>query len=419
MKKLGILLILGCALSTSACAQWYLFPGKKKQQEQKPATDTLVRKDQPDSARTVIFRDSTLAHAPGEPDDLYPNGNDFDSDLFVLDVPDVIHVALVLPLQASAKQPSTNFLDFYSGALLALRDLGAAGLKADLQVVDASDSKTAVTHSLIDENDVVIGPVSFEDLEAAVPLCSGGKVLVSPLEPKAASLAEAGPVVQAPASGEAQVDELVRWVREELPIGDVFYVVSDTTALQPDGQSAYLIRKLREGDVRFREVSSVRDIPFQRGKKTRVAIASEKDNFITTAVRNLGIEGARNNNVILFGTTRIRTNGITQTDLHNAQTHLAVSYFIDYDDPDVKRFILAYRALFQNEPGSFAFQGYDTMRHFVTMCSVYGRQWYKKLPEYAEKGLQSDFRFTQERPRLNQAVRRIVYNSDLSTTAQQ
>ena len=418
MKKLGILLILATALSASACAQWYLFPGKKKQQEQKPATDTLLRQDRPDSARTVIFRDTTRTQEIEGPDTLDRNGFDFDRDLFVLDVPDVVHVALVLPLQASAKQPSTNFLDFYSGSLLALRDLAAAGLKADLQVIDASDSKAAVSQSLIDENDVIIGPVSFEDLEAALPLCGHGKVLVSPLEPKAAALAAAAPLVQAPASSEAQADELVRWIREELPVGDALYVVSDTTALIPDGQSAYLIRQLREGGVRFREVSSVREIPFQRGKKTRVAIASEKDNFITTAVRNLGIEGARNDNVILYGTTRIRTNGITQTDLHNAQTHLAVSYFIDYDDPDVKRFILAYRALFQNEPGSFAFQGYDTMRHFVKMCSVYGRQWFKKLPEFAEEGLQSDFRFTQEKPRLNQAVRRIVYNTDLSTTAQ-
>ena len=70
----------------------------------------------------------------------------------------------------------------------------------------------------------------------------------------------------------------------------------------------------------------------------------------------------------------------------------------------------------QNEPGSFAFQGYDAMHYFVSICAQYGRQWYKKLPYYNERGLQSDFRFNEETPRVNQAVRRIVYNPDLTTS---
>ena len=30
MKRFSIFLLMICALSTNACAQWYLFPGKKK-----------------------------------------------------------------------------------------------------------------------------------------------------------------------------------------------------------------------------------------------------------------------------------------------------------------------------------------------------------------------------------------------------
>ena len=50
------------------------------------------------------------------------------------------------------------------------------------------------------------------------------------------------------------------------------------------------------------------------------------------------------------------------------------------------------------------------------MCAKYGRQWYKKLPEYGEKGLQADFRFREEPARINQAVRRVFYHGDLTTT---
>ena len=234
----------------------------------------------------------------------------------------------------------------------------------------------------------------------------------------AAALAAAGSVVQAPSAWNAQNDEVVRWIREELPVGDVLYVVRDTAAAAPGEQSAYFLAQLQERNVRYQSVLSVQEIPFRKGQKVRVAIASDRENFITNAVRALSVEAARNNALILYGTSRVRTNGINQTDLHNTEAHLTVSYFIDYDDPEVKRFILAYRALFKNEPGSFSFQGYDTMHYFVTMCNKYGRQWAKKLTSYGEKGLQADFRYGHEPERVNLAARRIIYHPDLTTSVQ-
>lgn len=412
MKRLCALLLLLCSVSLTACAQWYLFPGRKKKNEKQTAVDTVrnqVRSDtlvlqRPDTLLTVAdtVAVDTLAVEP--------------ADVFELDIPSVFHVALALPLQAAGDKPSENFLDFYSGALLALRDLGNSGRRVDLEVFDTADSKTAMPGSLIEENDVILGPVSVQDIEDALPLTGKGKVLVSPLDPKAAALAADNPVVQSPSPWTAQINEMLLWVREELPIGEEVYVVRDTSTAAPAEQREYLMERLAGSGVRFQTVYSVPQIPFKKGTTTRVIIASERDNFINSAVRNLGIEGARNSNVILYATSGIRTASTAQTDLHNTQAHLALSYFIDYDDPDVRRFILAYRALFQNDPGSFAFQGYDTMHYFVTICTIYGRQWFKKLPEYAEKGLQSDFRYTEADGRVNQAVRRVVYNQDLTTS---
>ena len=404
MKRFSILALLVCALSLNACAQWYLFPGKQKQADTTKVDS--MRNYRPDSVAkqtATVPQDSVVtAEVPVQ------------EDIYELDLPRVIRIGLVLPLQASSQKPSENFLDFYSGALLALRELGAAGLQVDLQVYDSADSKTAVPQSLIDESDVIIGPVSFDELQQAAEQCRG-KVLISPLEPRAAQLAESGPVVQAPSAWNAQVDEMVQWIREELPFGDVLYVVRDSSALASDGQAAYLLEQLRDRGVRYQSVLSLEEIPFDSEKKIRVTVASDQDNVNTAAVRGLGIEGARSGNVIFYGTARMRTNGTSQTDLHNMEARMALSYFIDYDDPAVRKFILTYRSLFQGEPGSFAFQGYDTTHYFVTMCARYGRQWHKKLADYGEKGLQSDFRFKPDPARINQAARRVVYKRDLST----
>lgn len=404
MKKLSILALLVCALSLNACAQWYLFPGKKKQ-----ADTTKV-----DSMRN--YRPDTVAkQAATAPKDSVLTEETPAQDMpFELDTPSVVRIGLVLPLQASAQKPSENFLDFYSGALLALREMGEAGLKAELQVYDSADSRTTIPQSLIDENDVIIGPVSYEELERAAALCRR-KVLISPLEPKAATLAATGAVVQAPTSADAQVDELVQWVSEDLRFGESLYVVCDTSAYTLGGQSAYLLKQLQVHGVRYESVNSVEELPLDKKQKIRVTVASDQDSFITSVIRGLGIEGARGGNIVFYGTARMRTNGTSQTDFHNTEAHMALSYFIDYDDPAVRNFVLTYRSLFQGEPGSFAFQGYDTTHYFVTLCARYGRQWYKKLPEYGEKGLQADFRFRDKPARVNQAARRVVYHSDLTT----
>ena len=411
MKKLCILLLLLCTLPSCAVAQWYLFPGKKKAGEQTTTTTDSVRRARPDNPAVTVRTDSTVLPADSL---VRAAAVPVWADSYIPEPLSTVRIGLILPLQA-AGAASENFLDLYSGALLALRDLGAEGLRAELQVYDSADAKTAPAVAVGDGDDLIIGPVSLQDIQKALPALPQDRVIVSPLEPKAAELAVAGPVVQSPTPWTAQIDELVRWVREERLPAEEIYVVRDTAAAGRGEQSAYLLEKLRDAGIHTKEVTSVGGIPFARNRQFRVLIASDRDAFFASAVRSLSIQGATNDNVILYGTTRVRTNGTGPTDLHNTNAHLAAAYFIDYEDPKVRDFILAYRALFNNEPGSFAFQGYDMMRYYVTMCAKYGRQWYKKLPEYRQKGLQADFRFSAEQPRVNQATRRIVYNKDLTT----
>ena len=93
---------------------------------------------------------------------------------------------------------------------------------------------------------------------------------------------------------------------------------------------------------------------------------------------------------------------------------MAISYFVDYDSPAVQKFLMSYRALFNAEPGPFAFQGYDTAYNFMKMCSRYGRRWADKLDDQQMRGLQSNFSFDRSGGHINKAVRRVVYGRDFS-----
>ena len=87
-------------------------------------------------------------------------------------------------------------------------------IKVRLKLVDTA-SGGGLTREDVNGSDLIIGPVSYNEMLTALTLCDNGKVLVSPLDPKTAKLAETSGIIQAPSSWTSQIDELVEWVQEE------------------------------------------------------------------------------------------------------------------------------------------------------------------------------------------------------------
>ncbi len=407
MKRIITILALLCALQLTACAQWYLFPGKKKKVETEkkevPVQETPVT-EAADSSASFSAEDaeeSWFFEAPGE-----------------------IGVCLILPIKSGSGSPSANFIEMYSGALLALHDIGSGGTRINLRVIDSGVEE--LSESELGGSDVIIGPVGYRDIVNALPLC-GRRMLVSPLEPRAAALAEQGDnVIQAPVPWSRQIDEMLDWLSEDLRFGDEVIVLRELSVTEPGEQSAYLLSALQTRGIRYRPMQSLDELKEAGGfgaagvqGKYRILIASDNDSFISSSVKSTGIAAELHGNIVLYSTSRVRNCiGPDVLDLYNAETRLTAAYYIDYDSPAVKDFVLSYRALYGCEPGSFAFQGYDTVHYFVKMCAEYGRRWYRKLPSRSERGLQSDFRFDREagKGRVNQAVRRVIYGKDLSVS---
>jgi hypothetical protein len=96
--------------------------------------------------------------------------------------------------------------------------------------------------------------------------------------------------------------------------------------------------------------------------------------------------------------------------------HTSASYFIDYDDTRVQKFLSQYRALFRAEPTQFSFQGYDIAYFFIKGCLRGGGQWVDRLSgRNGERMLQSDFMLTKEGMfggYVNEGIRRVVYEPD-------
>ena len=331
-----------------------------------------------------------------------------------------VHAALILPFEA-AGQSSDNMYDFYSGALLAVKDLESEGITTHLNVYNISGGN--LSGSSLSAKDVIIGPVSSTDISAVLPLCPMGKYLVSPLEPKAAALAETnGGMVQAPSSSESQCHELIDWLKEDLGSQDRVLLFCEKGATLT-ANATLLKQNLENSGIAYETINyailegrsiidRIEKIATLQGAN-RIVVASESEAFVNDVIRNVNLMLHRKLETVLYCLSKVRNfDTIEVSNFHNARMHSCSSYYIDYDNDKVKAFLSAYRALYGAEPGPFAFQGYDSAYLAIKSYSLYGRNWTEKIEGKLCQGLQSDFKLERlESGSLqNKAVRRIIYD---------
>ena len=331
---------------------------------------------------------------------------------------------LILPFDASGSKSESAF-DLYCGALLAIKDLESEGLNITLNVFDSAHNSMPAGLLDFERADVTIGPVSNADLENALAKCPGNKYIVSPLEPKAATLAETyGNLIQAPSSAEMQCAELVDWLIEELrPSEKVILFTEKGATLSANAQS--IVNYLQESGIEYttitygilegRNISSQLQNASSKESVNRVVIASESEAFVNDVIRNVNLMIFRKYQMVLYCPAKVRSFDTIEVEhFHNAKMHVCTSYFIDYDDPRVMAFLRSYRALYNSEPGPFSFQGYDTVYQFLNAASENGRRWPERLEGRFLNGLQSDFSFerTESGSLVNTAVRRVIYDDN-------
>ncbi len=355
-----------------------------------------------------------------------PVVNVTDKDLLRLRSKDQVDFSLILTFKAGNAASDSN-MDFYSGVLMALRDLEKEGLKVNMHVYDLAAGMPA-TEALC-RSDFVLGPVASRDLEAVLQRVEGRVPVISPLDQRAASLAAGySNFIQAPAAADYQYEDLAAWLQEDLKDGERVLFISEkgagNTTASVAIRSALAKREipyqiLSYGIVEGRRIPATLTAEMVKGVTNRVVVASESEAFIGDVVRNLGIMLGKGFDIVMYAPSKVRTfDTIEGSAYHDASLHISTAYHADYADPAVNTFVRAYRALFRTEPTQFAFQGYDTARFFVLRSARYGSNWPRLMGRERSSGLHTDFLFepNMNGNSANQAVRRIVFQKDYTTT---
>lgn len=392
----------------------------------------------PEAEETVAGQETTEDVAEDEEGEV--SSDTFPSDTTAMDIvsedADTVYVSknevtatLILPMKASTDNVSRNNMDFYSGVLLAVKDLAEAGISTELNVYDSSDSENPIAREDVDGSDFIIGPVSSADIGRLLQSEVNPKMVISPLDPRAESHAYVQEkFIQVPTPQSVLYKDLIDWIAEDTMPGDTLLLITEKGARKTE---------TIEQMTQLADSSGLAFIPFSysilegrditeplTGLMTatgtnRVLIASDSEAFVNDVVRNLNIMVYNKLNVAVYAPARIRNfETIEVENLHNTGLHVSLGYLIDYDSQQVKNFLLKYRALYNTEPTQYAFQGYDIATYFINLCSAYGDRWIEKIGSDEKQMLQSTFKMAPagDGGYINQGVRRVVYGNGWSVT---
>lgn len=335
-----------------------------------------------------------------------------------------IRATVLLPLKATGSTSSRSNMDFYSGVLLAAREIGESGIDLDMSVYDIANGTYGATKNELEASDIIIGPVAAADITRIYTVTQDIKALISPLDPKAEQLCGTySTLIHAPASRMSQYEDLAQWIKEDLVPGDRVIVISEKEARKGD-EGKILRAAIDSAQIEYiplaysilegRKIQEPLEAKMTPEGTNRVIIASESEAFVNDAVRNLNLTIHNKFDVVLYAPAKIRTfETIEIENFHNTNLHASLTYYIDYNDAEVKQFVKKYRALFNTEPTQFAFQGYDVAKYFIGLCAKYGDGWLQHV-EDAEM-LQSTFDIKPSgNGYINEGIRRIVYGPEYS-----
>ncbi len=337
-----------------------------------------------------------------------------------------VNALLMLPFNASSASPSETNLDFYSGVLMAVKDLSEEGISIDLSTYDVAGNNMPVTTDRFRASDFSIGPVNTEGITKALSAAPDRTFIISPLDHRTASLVSSHKnLIQAPASQEMQYNDLLKWLKSEKAGGDKFIVISEkgaaatsqitlmNRAIENSGlQCSRYSYNILEGRNAANTIGSL----MTKTGTNRVIINSESEAFVNDAIRNLDMLVYRKFNVVLYSQSKVRSFETIDVDnLHNLKTRISTAYYIDYASPAVKKFLMRYRALYNTEPTQFSYQGYDLAYFFIKMKATYGTTWMEHVATMGNTPLmQTDFLFREagNGGYVNEGIRRIVYGPD-------
>ena len=357
-------------------------------------------------------------------------------------------------LARAQKSRALSFLQYYEGFMMAVDKLTKQhGLKLDLTVIDVTDN-VSTAHSALakiekKDLDMIIGPFfgkSFAIVEEYAK--EHGIIMVNPLSTRESVVEGNDNVVKIKPSMNGQILGITSLVKNHYPNANVFIIsrekdedtlflnhlenqlnlavneevkVSNEDFLQyakDESERMEMGEKMVSTINVEGQVYSIKDL--QDGKSDGVVLQNTVKRGRTAGSIMSGLSGVRDNVIVVYGNDNVfatqTLNGLKRAagrcritlvatpdwtrfekllvdNLLKMNAIYVTDHFVDYNDKEVKRFVLQFRRTYSCEPKEYAFEGYDVAWYFLNALMRYGTDMLGCLPYYDTPLLHTHFYF--------------------------
>ena len=298
-------------------------------------------------------------------------------------------------------------IEFNAGAALALDTLKKLGFNATVHVFDTGDSPSTWEPLMRSDSvrgmDLYIGPFHRAAIESLTRVANTAPI-VCPV-PQSNKVLLGNPTVSKVVSGKPdQIQELARFIAAHHAKDNVLLCMADIygeremqrqmrwqlqLAMQAQGMA--IKDSVPEVLCPRRDISKLIAL-LDTGRTNVVVVPSEDVEFITTVLNKLSPLTPKYR-IVLYGMSNwMDINTLDLVAMQKLHTHVPASSFIDYQYPPVDAFIQRYRDRYNNEPGEYAFLGYDVTLYYCSALMQFGNAFPLHFAEVAAAPLHMAFR---------------------------
>jgi LysM repeat protein/ABC-type branched-subunit amino acid transport system substrate-binding protein len=312
------------------------------------------------------------------------------------------------------------FSEFYEGFMLALDSLRETGFSVNLHVKDTERDtvkiKKIVRELSVLQPDLIIGPVYSEDVNITGRFARYQEInLVSPLSTRHRLIAGNTNILQVIPSRQAESLALAQYLRSTAQGHLILVRGTDSTSMsnswlfkkyildsiaQDSMTQPFIFKDYKLNDSLFRVLGKV----LSKDLDNYIVVFSDDEPVVSQFITRLQSISAKYS-IRLYGMPTWHT--WKSIDLlnyfHYLQVCLITPFYIDNNDPKIKRFLSRSREVFGYEPYevtplgySYSMLGYDIGFYFLSALRQYGKNFLPCLDQVSAEQLMTHFRFTRE-----------------------
>jgi len=307
---------------------------------------------------------------------------------------------------------SLDFIEMYEGILFAVDTLRSLGLDINIHAYDIQRDTVALSRLIrsgdLRNMDLIIGPAYSNNLKIATEYARNFDIpVISPVPLIDNSLLKGNPnLFIANPTLEVAQNALAKRIAEHRNHNFIF-IHADSLGVDEDVKrfrNALIRENVRFREMRFFSRSMLGNDPNRLANALSnqtgnvVIIASESAPVISETITDIhGL--SRRFDVKVFGYPLLRElENLEPSYFFDLDILLYSTFWIDYDNPNVKQFNADFRTKFFTQPSeiSFAWQGYDIAYYFISGLVLYGKDFIKNPFIHRPELLHTDFDFVRK-----------------------